>query len=111
MRGVLGMPVEDNTRLVPIDAPTVAPYTPDWQSATSRDAPDCVDVHPQTASVGLQLFGPPQTIRPAGDEHCVQPMGFYSPSTILQDAQKHGVIVLPVALPHALFFDPEHLLR
>jgi len=25
-----------------------------------------------------------------------QPMGFYSPSTILQDAQKHGVVVLPV---------------
>jgi error-prone DNA polymerase len=27
-----------------------------------------------------------------------QPMGFYSPSTILQDAQKHGVVVLPVAI-------------
>jgi error-prone DNA polymerase len=27
-----------------------------------------------------------------------QPMGFYSPSTILQDAQKHGVVVLPVAV-------------
>lgn len=25
-----------------------------------------------------------------------QPMGFYSPSTILQDAQRHGVIVLPL---------------
>ena len=25
-----------------------------------------------------------------------QPMGFYSPSTILQDAQKHGVTVLPI---------------
>jgi error-prone DNA polymerase len=27
-----------------------------------------------------------------------QPMGFYSPSTILQDAQKHGVLVLPIAV-------------
>jgi error-prone DNA polymerase len=27
-----------------------------------------------------------------------QPMGFYSPSTILQDAQKHGVVVLPIAV-------------
>jgi error-prone DNA polymerase len=27
-----------------------------------------------------------------------QPMGFYSPSTILQDAQKHGAIVLPIAV-------------
>jgi error-prone DNA polymerase len=27
-----------------------------------------------------------------------QPMGFYTPSTILQDAQKHGVVVLPVAV-------------
>src|SRR5262249_37644191 len=25
-----------------------------------------------------------------------QPMGFYSPSTILQDAQKHGVVVRPI---------------
>lgn len=30
-----------------------------------------------------------------------QPMGFYSPSTILQDALKHGVIVLPVAVDHS----------
>ena len=27
-----------------------------------------------------------------------QPMGFYSPSTILQDAQKHGVTVLPITI-------------
>jgi len=27
-----------------------------------------------------------------------QPMGFYSPSTILQDAQRHGVEVLPIAI-------------
>ncbi|MDB4993049.1 MAG: polymerase [Myxococcaceae bacterium] len=27
-----------------------------------------------------------------------QPMGFYSPSTILQDAQRHGVLVLPICI-------------
>ncbi|WP_394820925.1 error-prone DNA polymerase [Pendulispora albinea] len=27
-----------------------------------------------------------------------QPMGFYSPSTILQDAQRHGVTVLPISI-------------
>src|SRR5262245_21427187 len=27
-----------------------------------------------------------------------QPMGFYSPSTILQDAQRHGVIVYPPSI-------------
>jgi error-prone DNA polymerase len=32
-----------------------------------------------------------------------QPMGFYSPSTILQDAQKHGVVVLPVAVDRSVW--------
>src|SRR5262249_37653307 len=33
LRAVLGLPIEDGTRLVPIDAPTVAKYTPDWHTA------------------------------------------------------------------------------
>jgi outer membrane protein TolC len=30
LRGMLGMPPEDCTRLVPCDTPTLAPYQPDW---------------------------------------------------------------------------------
>jgi error-prone DNA polymerase len=30
-----------------------------------------------------------------------QPMGFYSPSTLLQDAQRHGVVVHPVCVTHS----------
>ncbi|MCL1060406.1 error-prone DNA polymerase [Shewanella gelidimarina] len=30
-----------------------------------------------------------------------QPMGFYSPSQLIQDAQRHGVIVLPVCINHS----------
>jgi outer membrane protein TolC len=37
LRVLLGMPVEDGCRLVPIDAPTLAPHTPDWACAL-RDA-------------------------------------------------------------------------
>lgn len=33
LRIVCGMPAEDGTRLVPIDAPTVAPYSPDWKTS------------------------------------------------------------------------------
>ncbi|OAI46820.1 hypothetical protein AYO44_10610 [Planctomycetaceae bacterium SCGC AG-212-F19] len=35
LRAVLNLPAEDGTRLVPIDAPTVAPYAPDWQAAVN----------------------------------------------------------------------------
>jgi outer membrane protein TolC len=37
LRTLLGMPVSDGTRLVPVDAPTLAPYLPDW-SAALQDA-------------------------------------------------------------------------
>lgn len=33
LRGLLGMPAEDRTRLVPVDQPTTAPYQPDWPTA------------------------------------------------------------------------------
>ena len=35
LRGLLNLPVEDGTRLVPTDVPTLAPYTPDWQEAVN----------------------------------------------------------------------------
>jgi outer membrane protein TolC len=35
LRALLGMPVEDGTRLVPIDAPTLTPYQPDWATAVN----------------------------------------------------------------------------
>jgi outer membrane protein TolC len=36
LRALLGLPVEDGTRLVPIDAPTVAKFTPDWHTAENE---------------------------------------------------------------------------
>jgi outer membrane protein TolC len=33
LRGLLGLPVEDGKRIVPIDAPTLAPYQPNWDNA------------------------------------------------------------------------------
>jgi outer membrane protein TolC len=35
LRALLGMPVEDGTRLVPVDAPTLTPYQPDWATAVN----------------------------------------------------------------------------
>src|SRR5262249_11382198 len=36
LRGLLGLPAEDGTRLVPSDTPTVAPYTPDWDTSVQE---------------------------------------------------------------------------
>ena len=33
LRGLMGLPVEDGWRLVPVDQPTLVPYQPDWSSA------------------------------------------------------------------------------
>lgn len=33
LRVFLGLPIEDGTRLVPVDAPTLAPYVPNWDAA------------------------------------------------------------------------------
>jgi outer membrane protein TolC len=36
LRGMLGMPPSDGTRLVPVDAPTLTPYRPDWKEAVNE---------------------------------------------------------------------------
>jgi outer membrane protein TolC len=36
LRGLIGLPGEDGTRLVPIDAPTLTPYQPDWNKAVNE---------------------------------------------------------------------------
>ena len=33
LRGLMGLPIEDGTRLVPVDAPVLAPVKPDWRTA------------------------------------------------------------------------------
>jgi outer membrane protein TolC len=36
LRGLIGLPGDDGTRLVPIDAPTLTPYQPDWNRAVNE---------------------------------------------------------------------------
>src|SRR5205085_2091088 len=36
VRGFMGLPVEDGTRLVPADQPILAPYQPDWHTAVNE---------------------------------------------------------------------------
>jgi hypothetical protein len=36
LRGLLGLPIDDCTRLMPSDAPTLAPFKPDWCSAVQE---------------------------------------------------------------------------
>jgi outer membrane protein TolC len=33
LRGLVGLPVEDGMRIIPVTAPTLAPYVPNWQAA------------------------------------------------------------------------------
>ena len=35
LRGILGLPAEDGTRLVPVTKPTLSPYQPNWDAALS----------------------------------------------------------------------------
>jgi outer membrane protein TolC len=36
LRGLMGLPVSDGVRLVPADAPTLAPYQPDWDTGLAE---------------------------------------------------------------------------
>jgi outer membrane protein TolC len=36
LRGLMGLPADDGKQLIPADAPTVAPYLPDWDSAVNE---------------------------------------------------------------------------
>jgi outer membrane protein TolC len=36
LRSLMGIPIEDGTRLIPVDTPTVAPYMPDWNTAVNE---------------------------------------------------------------------------
>ena len=42
LRALIGMPVEDGNRLVPIDTPTLTPYEPDWTTALN----ECLALRP-----------------------------------------------------------------
>src|SRR5262249_31052057 len=43
LRGLLGLPMSDGKRLVPVDTPTVSPYLPDWNSALQ----ECKTLRPE----------------------------------------------------------------
>jgi outer membrane protein TolC len=36
LRLLIGLPVDDGTQLIPVDAPTLAPYQPDWHMAVNE---------------------------------------------------------------------------
>ena len=36
LRILIGLPVEDGTQIIPVDAPTLTPYQPDWQTALNE---------------------------------------------------------------------------
>jgi outer membrane protein TolC len=59
LRGLLGLPVEDGCRLVPCDAPTMAPFQPDWctcleQALTLK--PELVVAREQVKATQLYLI-------------------------------------------------------
>jgi outer membrane protein TolC len=47
LRGILGLPVEDGTRIVPLTAPNLAPYQPDWDCALK----DALSLRPELVLV------------------------------------------------------------
>ena len=51
LRVLLGLCVEDGKRLVPIDAPTLTPYQPNWQAAVR----DCLTLRPELVMARQEL--------------------------------------------------------
>ncbi len=58
LRGILNLPVEDGTRLVPSDAPTLAAFHPDWDTAQTeamQNAPSLILVREQLKADQLNV--------------------------------------------------------
>jgi outer membrane protein TolC len=51
LRSLVGLPMEDGKRLVPVDTPTVAPYVPDW----CRAYDECLRLRPELVLQRLDL--------------------------------------------------------
>lgn len=51
LRGILGLPLEDGKRIVPADAPVLAPYKPDWNTALS----ECLGRRPELRMARQEL--------------------------------------------------------
>ena len=67
LRSLLGMPVEDGTRLVPLDAPTLAPYVPNWDAAlqdTMALRPELVMAREDLKAKQLALLAAKTFLRP-----------------------------------------------
>jgi len=56
LRGIMGLPVEDGTRLVPVTTPTLSPFQPNWEAALT----DALNKRPELViardNVRLQQF-------------------------------------------------------
>jgi outer membrane protein TolC len=58
LRSLLGLPVEDCKRLVPVDAPTLAPYCPSWEAAwedTMKLRPELITARAELRSLQYDL--------------------------------------------------------
>ncbi len=67
LRGLLGLSVEDGTRLVPVDTPTLAPYQPDWNAALNEamaKKPELVLARQQLKARQLQLINEKNQLLP-----------------------------------------------
>ncbi|MEZ6141361.1 MAG: TolC family protein [Zavarzinella sp.] len=51
LRGLLGMPLTDGTRLIPADSPNITPFKPDWSSALA----EAMNLRPELAMARNEL--------------------------------------------------------
>ena len=59
LRYLLGLPADDGVRLIPLDTPTVAPFTPDWHAAVTEamlNRPELVQVRQEIQAAQLDLL-------------------------------------------------------
>jgi outer membrane protein TolC len=67
LRALIGIPIEDGTRLMPSDSPTLAPYQPDWHSALAealQKRPELYLVRQDIKASQMQLLLAKNTLLP-----------------------------------------------
>jgi outer membrane protein TolC len=67
LRGILGLPVEDGCRIVPITAPSLAPFAPDWHAAlcdTFTHRPELIMLRDHLRANQLNVYGQENFLKP-----------------------------------------------
>ena len=94
LRNILGLPIADGNRIVPIDTPTLAPYQPDWESSMQEalvQRPELILARDDLKFRQLDLIDQRNLLLP----------DLHSPAPTASTASAAGWMVLSATMPSA----------